>query len=532
MRRFLLLCLLFLLPSCGPREPRVRAVDAAMEQGLLIRGNGAEPESLDPHLATSVSAGNVLLNLFEGLTRLNAETLQPEPGMAESWTVSEDGRTVEFSLREAYWSDGEPVTSSDFVFAFRRLLNPALGAGYAFMLYPVLNAEAVAKGERPLDELGVEAFGDRELRLRLGKPAPHLLALLAHWTAFPLPEHVLRKHENEDNRGGEWTRREHLVGNGAFTLAEWRSEELIRLRKNPRYWQADEVMLDAAEFRPVSDPGSEERAFRGGELHVTYTLPRHRLAHYREQNPGVLRVDTYLESVGYVVNLSTPALRDVRVREALSLALDRRAITEQVLYGVREPAFHFVPPGTGDYRTRGRLEENPDAARRLLAEAGYPGGEGFPEITFIYPGGQDSQRVAEVIQQQWQTRLGIRIRIDNLERQSHFSRRRERDFDLCFLGWVGDYVDPLTFLGLWESSAGNNFAGWNQPDYDALLQRAANAGERRMEVLAEAEALLLEELPILPLYFGATQYLKDPRVEGWHENVLDWHPLRAVRFAD
>lgn len=532
MKRLPLPGLLLLITACGPHEPRVRTVDAAIEQGLLIRGNGAEPESLDPHLATSVSAGNVLMNLFEGLTRLNAETLQPEPGMAESWTVSEDGLTVDFRLREAAWSDGEPVKASDFVFAFRRLLNPELGASYAFMLSPILNAEAVAKGERPTEELGVEASGDRGLSLRLEKPAPHLLALLAHWTAFPLPEHVLREHGNEDNRGGAWTRRKYLVGNGAFTLEEWRTEELIRLRKNEKYWQADEVQLQAAEFRPFSDPGSEDRAFRGGELHVTYSLPRHRLAHYREEAPEVLRVDTYLESVGYVVNLSTPALRDVRVRQALSLALDRRAITEKVLYGVREPAFHFVPPGTGDYMSDSELEENADTAVKLLAEAGYPEGEGFPEITFIYPGGQDSQRVAEVIQQQWQTRLGIRIRIDNLERQSYFSRRRERDFDLCFLGWVGDYVDPLTFLGLWESSAGNNFAGWNRPVYDDLLQKAAGAGAKRMSVLAQAEALLLQDLPILPLYFGATQYLKDPRVVGWHENVLDWHPLRAVRFSE
>lgn len=531
MKSLLSLFFITLLAACGPREAQIRRVDTAIDEGLLIRGNGAEPESLDPHLATSVSAGNVLLNLFEGLTRLNAETLIPEPGMAESWTVSGGGRTVDFTLREAYWSDGEPVKASDFVFAFRRLLNPDLGASYAFMLYPILNAEAVAAGEVPLTELGVEAAGERGLRVRLEKPAPYLFALLAHWTAYPLPEHVLRAHGNADNRGGEWTRREHLVGNGAFTLTEWKTEERIRLEKNARYWEADSVELQAAEFLPFSDPGSEERAFRGGELHVTYSLPRHRLTHYREQAPEVLRVDTYLESVGYVVNLSTPALQDVRVRRALSLALDRRMITENVLYGVREPAFHFVPPGTGEYQSGIRLEEDVEEAKRLLTEAGYPGGEGFPEITFIYPSGQDTQRVAEVIQQLWMERLGVRIRIDNLERQSYFSRRRERDFDLCYLGWVGDYVDPLTFLGLWASGAGNNFAGWNQPEYDARLEQAAVAGAERSEVLAEAEAMLLEDLPILPLYFGATQYLKDPRVEGWHANVLDWHPLRAVRLV-
>jgi oligopeptide transport system substrate-binding protein len=532
MKNLLLLGLLALISACGERAPKSRRVDTAIEQGLLIRGNGAEPESLDPHLATSVSAGNILINLFEGLTRLNAETLRPEPGVAESWTVSEDGLTVDFKLREAQWSDGEAVKASDVAFAFRRLLNPDLGASYSFMLYPILNAEAVSQGTLPIEELGVEAVDDRHLRIRLAKPTPYLFALLAHWTAYPLPEHVLRRLGNENNRGGEWTRQENLVGNGAFTLSQWRGEEVIRLQKNERYWEAGAVELQAAEFRPFTDPGSEERAFRGGELHVTYSLPRHRLTHYRVQAPEQLRVDTYLESVGYVVNVSTPALRDVRVRLALSLALDRRAITEKVLYGIRAPAFHYVPPGTGEYQSTGRLEEDAEEARRLLAEAGYPEGEGFPEIVFIYPSAQDSQRVAEVIQQQWQSQLGIRIRIDNLERQSYFSRRRERDFDLCFLGWVGDYVDPLTFLGLWVSTAGNNLAGWDRQDYDEHLQQAALAGEQRLELLAEAEAMLLEDLPILPLYFGATQYLKDPRVEGWHANLLDWHPLRAVRFAE
>ncbi|MGA0368714.1 MAG: peptide ABC transporter substrate-binding protein, partial [Kiritimatiellia bacterium] len=493
----LFLCLLF--SACGSREAGTRPVDLAAEQGILLRGNGAEPESLDPQLATSVSAGNVLLNLFEGLTRLHAATLEPEPGMAESWTVSEDGLTVDFLLREAVWSDGKPVTARDFDFAFRRLLNPELGASYAFMLFPILNAREIHQGELPLSALGVEALGERRLRLRLAKPTPYLFSLLAHWTAFPLPEHVLAQFGNTDNRGGEWTRPGHLVGNGAFLLEDWRSGDRIALRKNPQYWQAESVKLEGAVFFPFPDPGSEERAFRSGEIHVTYSLPRHRLPHYREQATEVLRVDPYLESVGYAVNLQHPALKDPRVRQALSLALDRRAITEKVLYGVREPAFNYVPPGTGGYTPEKQLAEDAEQARQLLAEAGYPGGEGVPEIVFIYPSAQDSQRVAEFIQQRWQQELGIRIEINNMERQTYFSRRRERDFDLCYLGWVGDYTDPMTFLGLWLSDAGHNLADWKNPTYDATLFRAARAGGERGDLLADAERMLLEELPVIPL---------------------------------
>jgi oligopeptide transport system substrate-binding protein len=525
---FLSLCML--LTACGKRPELLQPVDAAIAEGRLLRGNGAEPESLDPHLATSVSAGNIVINLFEGLTRLNASTLVPEPGMAENWEMSADGLQIDFHLRDARWSDGAPVSAADFAFAFRRLLHPDLGASYAFMLYPILNAREVNKGELPAEDLGVEVIGDHHLRLKLAKPTPYIFSLLAHWTAFPLPRHVLEKHGNESNRGGAWTRDENFVGNGAFVLAAWRSEDRIVLKKNPTYWQADQVTLNAAEFIPFSDPGAEERAFRAGEIHVGYSLPRHRLPYYREKQPEVLRVDAYLESVGYAVNLKHPALQDVRVRHALSMALDRKLLTEKILYGVREPAFSYVPPGTGGFQPKVQLEENIEEARRLLAEAGYPDGEGFPEMVFIYPSAQDSQRIAEVIQQQWLQTLGIRMEIVNLERQSYFSRRRERDFDLCYFAWVGDYVDPLTFLGLWVSDAGNNLAGWQEPIYDGLIQEAALAGDQRMARLADAEAKLLDGLPILPLYFGATQYLKDPRVMGWDANLLDWHPLRALRF--
>ncbi|WFB35347.1 peptide ABC transporter substrate-binding protein [Kiritimatiellota bacterium B12222] len=530
MKNVLLCCLCCLLAACGKRSPVPRPVDDVISEGLLLRGNSAEPESIDPHLATSVSAGNVLINLFEGLVRLNAETLEPEPGVAESWEVSEDGLTIDFHLRSSQWSNGKPVTASDFAFAFRRLLNPALGASYAFMLFPLENARAVHAGELPMDALGVEVIDEQTLRLRLEEPTPYIFALLAHWTAFPLPEELLVKLGNEAGRGGEWTRSENLVVNGPFMIEDWRPEDRMLFIRNPYYWQSEEVALNGAVYLFISDTGTEEKAFRAGEIHVTYTLPRHRLRHYQEEGSDVLRVDPYLESVGYAVNVQHEALKDVRVRKALSLALNRKQLTDAVLYGVREPAYSYVPPGTAGYEPAVLLEENIAEAQQLLADAGYPEGQGFPEVVFIYQTAQDSQRVAEVIQQQWQQVLGIRIEIENLERQTYYSRRRERDFDLCYFGWVGDYVDPMTFLGLWESDAGNNLAGWKNEAYDAQLQSAAMAGDERMSALADAEAILLDEVPVLPLYFGATQYLIDPRVKGWYANRLDWHPLRAVYF--
>lgn len=523
-----------LLAGCGaPLDSTLkgRPVDVAMEEGVLIRGNGAEPESLDPHAATSVSSGNILINLFEGLTRLNPETLDVEPGIAESWDISEDGLTWTFTLREASWSDGKAVTAEDFAFAFRRLLHPEFGASYAFMLFAIQNAEQVNKGEMPLETLGIEVLDERTLRLQLHKPMPPFASMLAHWTAFPLPRHVVQAAGAETRRDVGWLRPDTFVGNGPFVLKTWEDEARIVLEKNPVYWDAGSIRLSGAEFLPFTDPGAEERAFRSGEIHLTYSLPRHRLPHYQEKAPEVLRVDPYLESVVYAVNLKHEALQDLRVRQALSLALDRSAITSSVLYGVREPANHYVPPGIPGYQSSGRLTENQERAKQLLEEAGYPQGEGIPRIRLMYPSGQDTQRVAEVIQQQWLGTLGVRIEIENVERRTYFSRRRERDFDLCYFGWVGDYVDPLTYLGLWMTGAGNNLAGWSDGGYDALLVQAANDPDRRAELLDQAEQRLLEDLPVIPLYFGATQYLKDPRVEGWHPNVLDQHALRAVSFS-
>ncbi len=526
----LLAAVALLAAACGKKAIAPTPADAALAQKILVRGNGPEPDSLDPHLATSVGAGNILLNLLEGLTRPNPATLAPEPGMADRWDLSADGMEYIFHLREAFWSNGDPVAAGDFVFAFRRMLDPALGASYAYMLHPLRNARAVQAGEKPASELGVEAVDARTLRVRLEDPIPHFLSLLGHWTWFPLHEASILARGAATDRASGWTRPEHLVSNGPFLLKSWQPEKEITLVKNPRYWDAANVFLEGARFVHMGDAGAEERAFRGGELHLTYTLPRHKLGVYREKHADVLRVDPYLESVGLVANVGRGPLADVRVRQALSMALDRRGLTTHVLHGVRQPAFSYVPPDTGGFAGSARLTEDVAHARTLLAEAGFPGGAGFPEIELIFPSGQDPVRVGEVLQQQWIQELGLRVSLVNLEKKTYFARRRAGDFDLAFFGWTGDYLDPETFLGLWRPDAGNNFARWRHAAYGEIMDSARGAD--RMSLFAVAESVLLQELPIIPLYFGATQYLIDPRVRNWHPTLLDQHPLRAVRFAD
>jgi len=530
MKGLLPLCLLLGFAACS-RGPQETPADRAAAAGILLRGNGQDPDSLDPHLATSVSAGNVLMNLFEGLTRLHPESLDAEGGIAERWQVSDDGLVWTFFLRESKWSNGEELGARDFLFAWRRMLHPGLAASYAYMLFPLKNAREIHSGELPAESLGVEAPDGRTLVLRLEKPTPYLPLLLAHWTWYPLHEASLADLGAVGDRTVLWTRPETMLVNGAFVLEEWIPENRLRLRRNPHYWQAEQVSLQGAEFIPVGDPATEERAFRSGQLHVTYSLPRQRLNHYRDRESGLLRMDPYLESVGWVINHRSEALGDARVRRAFSLAMNRAQIAEHVLGGTRIPAFHFVPPGLGGHLSPDPLREDLEAAAALLAEAGFPNGEGLPVFDLMLPNRQDWVRAAEVLQEQW-ARTGLRVQINSLERSTYFSRRREGRFDLCFLGWVGDYPDAMTFLGLWQSDAGNNFAGWRDEEYDRFLLASTASGADRNALLRAAEARILDDLPVIPLVFGSTQYLLDPRVRNWHGNLLDSHPLRIVEIGN
>lgn len=528
MRSFGSLLLLGLLFSAcggpGGSGGRERPVDRATAEGILLRGNGNDPDTLDPHLATTVNAGNILHNLFEGLTRFHPVSLKPEPAMAERWEVSADGLMVTFHLREARWSNGDPVTADDFVFAWRRMLHPALAANAAYMLFDLEHAREIHEGTMPDTALGVTAVDARTLRLHLVRPVPYLPSLLAHWAWYPLHEASLRALGAERDRTVLWTLPETMVVNGPFTLTAWQPGRDLRIEKNPLYWEADTVALQGAVFIPFADVETEERAFRGGEIHLTYGFPLGRLRHYREEQPEVLRVDPYLQSNGWLVNLERPGLSDVRVRRAMAMAVDREVINRVVLGDLRGPAFSFVPPG------RPLIREDVAAARRLLAEAGYPDGEGLPEFEVLIHTARDWVRVAEVLQEQW-AQIGVRVQINSMERSSYFARRSARRFDLCFLGWVGDYPEPETFLDLFRSDAGNNFTGWADEAYDRLLDAAALPGAERDGLLNEAEDLLMQAMPVIPIAFGSTQYLLDPRVQNWHANLLNHHPLRVVRLG-
>ncbi len=529
LRLLAILPLALLATGCGRRET---AVEHGNRAQILHRGIGNEVTELDPHLVTGIAEGNVLRALFEGLVTEHPEDLRPVPGVAERWEISPDGRQYTFHLRaNARWSDGQPVTATDFVASFRRILTPALSAEYANMLYVLRGAEDYHKG-RSTDfaKVGAVALDPRTLRLTLENPAPYFLSLLTNPPWYPVPLAVIARHGAVDRRGNPWTRPDKFVGNGSFLLREWRPHQVIVVAKNPAYWDAATVRLNAIHFYPIDSVDAEERAFRSGQLHLTEFTPVGKIDSYLKTAPQLLRRDPYLGTYFYRFNTRRPPLNDVRVRRALALTPDRRMITGQVTRGGQIPATSLTPPGTAGYTATAALPQDLDTARRLLAEAGFPGGRGLPPLELLYNTSENHRAVAEALQEMWRRELGVEVRLVNQEMKVVFAARRAGDFQILRSDWIGDYLDPATFLDIFRGDSGNNYTGWNNAEYDALLDAAARTADpaARFALFQKAEAILLSEAPLMPLYYHTHVFLIQPSVKGWHANLLDHHPYKHV----
>lgn len=521
-----------LLAACGGGETNV---EAGNRQGILHFGNGAEPQELDPHVVTGVPENRIISTLLEGLVAKDPETLEPIPAVAESWEISDDSRVYIFHLREdARWSNGDPVTAEDFRWSWWRALQPALGNQYAYMLFPIENAEAYARGDlEDFDKVGVQVLDSHTLKVTLANPTPYFLQLLDHQSTYPVHRGTIEQFGAPDERGTRWTRPGNYVGNGPFTLETWRLNDIIQVRRNPHYWAADEVGLEGVDFHPIENVSTEERMFRAGQLHITGTLPIDKIAVYREENPEVLQVAPYLGTYYYRFNVRRPHLDDKRVRRALNLAVDRKAIVEQVTKGGEKPAYTFTPPDTMGYTADTSLRFDPAAARRLLTEAGYPRGEGFPEIELLYNTSEGHQKIAVALQQMWNEHLNIDIALNNQDWKVFLNSVQVGDYSLARAGWIGDYVDPNTFLNMWVTDGGNNQTGWSNARYDEIVEKLAPAAKSRQEryaLLREAEGILLDELPIIPIYIYTSKSLIHPSVKGVPGNLLDHILFRNVRL--
>lgn len=490
----------------------------------LRRGNAADPETLDPQRARSVSAGNVLRDVFEGLVTENPDgTLVP--GAAESWSVSADGRRWTFILRQNLrWSTGEPLTAPDFVTGLRRALDPGAPSPSAQLLLVLTRAREVLSGAAPAEALGVEAPDAQTLVLRLVDPAPYLPGILAQPVAFP---------RYSGPAPG-------LVGNGAYRLEQWRPQAELRLVRNPQYRDASGVAIDEVIYFPAEDPAAELKRYRAGELDWTDTVPMAQLRWVRDHLGAELMTAPYFGTYYYGFNLTRPPFRDAPgLRRALALTLDREALVAALLGAGEQAALGFVPPGLPGYTaqapewTRWSKEKRLSEARRLYAEAGYSADKPL-RFELRYNSGDNHRRLAVAAAWMWREALGTRVDLVNEEYKVYLQNRRARRVTQLFRAdWIGDFADAASFAERMLSGTGLDDTGWQNPRYDARVREAAATADpgRRRALLEEAERILLDDLPLLPVYVYASKHLVKPWVIGARPNMMDHHYSRFLRLA-
>jgi len=622
-------------------------VDSALNDQILYFGNGTEPKDLDPHIVTGVPESHILMALLEGLVIRHPEGLDPLPGVAKNWVISDDGKTYTFYLRDAFWSNGDPVTARDFVWAWKRMLTPSLGSKYPDMLYDVVNAEkfnrvysscgtkedpcdghvtfsveanddstitvtdisesgtkyllsqlegkapkngfvtfndakslggnitaevlnqeyqiasiinenvytieakdtggnivktnsqdieegsskvmASYRGLKDFTKVGVKALGKKSLEVQLRNPAPYFLGLLAHYTTRPVHKPTIEKFGDIDTIGSQWTSPENFVGNGPFTLEEWELKKVIKVRKNELYWDSKKVKLKEIHFFPISNAITEDRMFRTGQLHVTSTVPPEKVETYFEKYPDLIHSDPYYGTYYLRVNVKKSPFDKKLVRKALSLSIDRKLIVEKVTKVGQAPAFSFTPPDANSYFPPTSLDFNPELAKSFLKEAGFSG-ENFPTFELLYNTSEGHQKLAQAVQWMWKKNLNIDIQLANTDWKVYLSKQSIGDYTIARAGWIGDYVDPKTFLDMMVTDRGNNQTGWSNSEYDNLLIKASQSfsQDERFENFYKAEKILIDELPIIPIYTYTRIYMLSQDVKGWSPNLLDTHPYQFL----
>jgi oligopeptide transport system substrate-binding protein len=513
-------CLTLLFGACSPGKPRAD----------LVFLNGAEPETLDPALITGQPEGRIANALFEGLTTFN-EFGEAVPGVAERWEISPDGKLYRFHLRRnAKWSNNTLVTAHDFVRSWQRTLHPETPSEYAYQLHYIRNGRAYNEGTlKDFAQVGVRALDDFTLEVELENPTPFFLDLCAFVTLLPVHVPTVEKF------GDNWIKPENMVNNGAYLLDDWRLNDRVSLKKNPYYWDADSVAMETIDILPTSRANTAFNIYASGGADLMMDkglVPISLIGELRKRRD--YHSAPFLGTCFIRFNVTQPPFDDPRVRRAISLAMDRVNLVEKILRAGEDPAYGLVPPGAGGYKVEPHVQRNTDLARKLLAEAGYPGGSGFPRFTYLYNEGEINEAIAVEIQSVLQNELGIQMTPARQEWKVYLRSMSNLDFSMCRSSWVGDYNDPNTFMDLFVTGGGNNRTGWGNPRYDELIAAAAKepSNEKRFALFEEAERLLVaEEAPIVPLYYYVgIQFYDRERLGGIEANLLDEHPLRRMRW--
>jgi len=508
--------LLFL--SCGQKA-------MSADKAEFIIGNGAEPQSLDPSHIQGVPEHRIYMALFEGLVINDPKTCRALPGVAESWSTSPDGLTITFKLRKSTWSDGTPVTAKDFVDGWLRTLDPATGAEYAYMIGMVVKgANEFNGGTGPKEGVAVKAIDDRTLEVGLTGPAPYAVDMMAHYAFSPLPMHAIAKF------GDDWIKPENWVSNGPYLVKEWKPQQHLFVVKNAKYWDAKNVKLKSIKFLPIEDNKTAYNMYKNGEMDWNTGVALDLLDEIKLRKDYMVapQVATYY----YIFNTTRKPTDNVLVRKALAMAIDTTTLVEKVTKGGQIATSAMVPAMEGYTPAKGN-PYNVEEAKKLLAEAGYPNGKGFPKLTILYNTNDGHKKIAEFVQEQWKNNLGIEVSLKNEEWKTFLdTRSNSHDFVVARAGWVGDYLDPNTFLDMFIVGSGNNDGLYNNAKYDELVRKAMTmpSGKERLAVLGEAEKLLLDQdQAVAPFYHYVEQHLIDTnKWGGWYNNPLGIHNWKFI----
>ena len=520
-----------LLGACSAPDPGrtipvggASGTELAAEQ-ILNKNNGAEPQTLDPHRAEGVPASNILRDLFEGLVS-EAPDGSLIPGAAETWQINDDGTVYTFTLRaDGRWSNGDPVTAADFAYGIQRSVDPATLSQYSSILFPIVNAEQIVKGELSPDQLGVTALDDLTLEIRLIGPTPYFLGLLTHSTTYAVHRPSVEKFGNRFARAGQ------LVGNGAYRLDEWVVQSHIRLLRSEKYWDDENTVIDEVNYFPIENQDAMLKRYRADELDFTQDLPFKQIAWIRENIADQLYISPYLGSYYYSLNLTLPPFAGApKLRRALALAIDRDVLTEKITGSGEIPAYSWTPRVTGytqqppDWAGWTQERRNTEA-RRLFKESGHS--EANPlTIQILYNTSENHKRIAVAIASMWKQMLGVETKLLNQEWKVFLETRKQKTMPgVARNGWIGDYNDAYSFTQLLASDNEQNDSGFANDEYDALLDRAAVEPDmqKRAEFMEAAERLMLEEQPIIPIYFYVSKHLIKPWVGGFEANIMDHH---------
>jgi oligopeptide transport system substrate-binding protein len=511
--------------------------DIVDEARTLRIGNLVEPETLDPHKASGNAENRIISELLMGLMTEDPQG-RPIPGMAKEWTTSSDGLVWTFTLRDAQWSDGVPITAQDFVYAWQRMLTAKSPSEYVSFLYFLKGARNLSEGRtKDLNQLGVKAFDDKTLIVTLEHPTPYLLGLLTHYSVFPIPKHVVEKY------GDDWVKPEHYVGNGPFQLVQWTPNEPVHIVRNPKFWDEANVCLNDIYFYPTSDEAAAEENVRTGKFDVNPSFIGSQLKQVTQKLPGFARVHGYTSVSFAAFNTRRAPFSDARVREAMSISVDREHVTRDIFASGQQPAYSLVPPGVANYEmgvAKLDVKSQPLAARQaraklLLEAAGY--GPSKPlQVKFAYRNVDDNPAMARAFQQDWANIAPwVRVEIEGQDVQTTFANLDAGNFEFTETGWTADFNDAKNFHFLFETSnKGLNYGKYSNPQFDALMATADDEKDlnKRKLLMQNAEAILLRDHALMPLWFETSRNLVNPRITGWVDNAVDIHRARYLCTTD